>query len=223
MLDEMYADPFWHERFGERALTHGRRDADFHLQYLVEALTADDEGIFLAYAIWLREVLVTRGMCSRHLAESFERLASAIAEETWPDRERAVAILRAGARALVYTSADAGAVDAERGVLAQQAAAATHAALGAAVHARCVDDLDYHLSYLADALAFAGSERFVAHVVFMVGFLGRRAISADHLRESLGSLAAVLRTQLPGITDTSFHILDAACRAIDGTPASIPR
>jgi len=199
VLAEMYRNPFWEERFGERGRRHAGRDGEYHTQYVIEALAANDPQIFVRYAVWLREVLVTRGMCSRHLVENFDRLAAAIAEETWPDRERAVAILHAGSRALVHTTGDAGALDAARARIAREATAAIYAAhpgwaarWGEAGRARCADDLEYHLCYLADALALARPELFAQYVTFMAAFLGRRAIPAEHLDESLAVLGQAL-------------------------------
>ena len=85
VLAEMYADPFWHARFGERADRYGRQDGRFHVDYVIQALQADDVGIIEHYARWLQQVLTSRGMCTRHLAENFARLADAIRDEAWPD------------------------------------------------------------------------------------------------------------------------------------------
>ena len=222
VLDEMYANPFWQDRFGDRGRRHARQDGGSHVQYIVEALVAADARVFTAYARWLRGVLVPRGMCSRHLTENFDRLASAIDQEAWPDRDRAVGILRAGTEALMHTSGDAGAIDVVRGSLARDTATSLYARhpdwlarSGDLGRTRCVDDLEYHLSYLADAIAFADRERFVAHIVFVAGFLGRHGVPIGHLRESLVALRTVIRSRLPATTGTPFQFLDAAGDALN--------
>lgn len=222
VLDEMYANPFWQERFGDRGRRHAGQDGTSHIQYVVEALVAADARVFIEYARWLRGVLVARGMCSRHLADNFDRLASAIDQEPWPDRMRAVGILRAGTEALLHTSGDAGAIDAVRGSLASETAALLYALhpdwldrSGDLGRTRCLDDLEYHLSYLADALASAERERFVAHIVFVAGFLGRHGVPIGHLRESLVTLHGVVRSRLPATTGTTFSLLDAAGDALN--------
>lgn len=222
VIAEMYANAFWQERFGDRGRRHAGQDGGSHVQYVVEALVAANARVFTEYASWLRGVLVPRGMCSRHLGENFDRLASAIGQEAWPDRDRAIAILRAGTQALVHTSGDAGAIDAMRGSLARDTVASLYtqhpewlARSGDAERARCVDDLDYQLSYLADALAFSERERFVAHIVFVAGFLERRAVPIADLRESLVVLSNVIRSRLPTMTETPFQLLDAAHAALD--------
>jgi hypothetical protein len=225
VLAEMYANPFWHERFGARGRVHAERDGGSHIEYLVEALVAGDSRVFENYATWLRSVLVSRGMCTRHLVDNFNRLAAAINDETWPERARAVAFLHAGAAVLIHQSSDAGSIDAERGSLASDAVISMVAAhpdwfarLG---RARCVDDLDYHLSFLADALAFAQPDRFVEYVVFIAKFLARRGVAVAHLTESLVTMSVVIRSRCPAISARPFELLDTARTAIDATPSAL--
>lgn len=226
VLAEMYANPFWAERFGDRGRTHARKDGDYHVKYLVEALRANDDRVFVEYARWLRDVLVSRGMCSRHLAENFERLAVAIEEEPWPDRARAASVLRAGVRALVHREGDAGRIDPRRDEFARAAAAALHAAhpdwlarWGAAGRDRCADDLDYHLSYLTDALAFGHVHRFTAYVTFITEFLGRRAIPAAHVTASLDALDRALAA-VSSLTAAPARFLAAGRDAVAAVEAS---
>lgn len=101
VLGEMYKDPFWHARFGERADKHGRQDGLFHIKYLKEALIANDAHVMEEYARWLQALLTTRGMCTLHLDENFERLAVAI-RETIEDSEPAVRMLEAARKAMSY-------------------------------------------------------------------------------------------------------------------------
>ena len=152
---EMYADPFWKARYGERADVHGKRDGRFHIDYVMEALRANDPRVFEKYARWLQQVLTTRGMCTRHLAENFRLLAEAIA--TWPDGAPAVGILEAGIAALRHPDGPARAlVDAAPQVIARAAA--------------IVGD-DQHLaeliSYAADALAQNSPAQFVRHATWL--------------------------------------------------------
>src|SRR5690242_53576 len=80
-IEEMYKNPFWQERFGRRGRQFAEQDGRYHVSYLVEALRFQTPDIFINYARWLQTVLTTRGMCSRHLAENFSRLADAIHTE----------------------------------------------------------------------------------------------------------------------------------------------
>ncbi|MGE0546100.1 MAG: hypothetical protein AB7O24_00230 [Kofleriaceae bacterium] len=189
VLGEMYEDPFWSERFGDRGRRHATQDGDFHIRYLVEALASNDDEVFTKYARWLREVLVPRGMCSRHLAENYERLATAIDQEAWADRARAVAILRAGARALLHVDGDAAAIDANRGDLAQAAASSLSAPGDAG-------QLEQHLSYLADSLWQGNRALFASYIAFTSQSMQRRQLPLQLLRAHLEALSNVIETQL---------------------------
>lgn len=136
VMDEMYRDPFWMERYGNRGRENADTDGAFHIQYIIAAIEADDPTLFVTYGRWLRDLLVAHGMCSQHLAENFERLADAVAEESWPGREQVIQLLLRGAEGLRYTSGEAAEIDANRN--------AWRAQLG--------EQADVLLSYLADAL-----------------------------------------------------------------------
>jgi hypothetical protein len=100
--------------------------------------------MIVGYVQWLRTVLSTRGMCTRHLAENFTLLAAAMPS--------------AAAQATDY--------------LEQARAALTYAA----ARTGWVDVLQYHLSYLADALALERDELFVEYVEWTAAFDERRGI-----------------------------------------------
>lgn len=144
---EMYADPFWQHRYGDRGRAHSRTDGDFHVKYLAEAVESADPRVFASYARWLRELLVSHGMCTRHVTETFNRLATAIDDRGWPDRTRAIAILHAGVQALVYRDGPAAQLDRLR------------------AQAQAEAELDTLLSYLADSVAFEQPNRFRDYVV----------------------------------------------------------
>lgn len=166
---EMYADPFWQHRYGDRGRAHSRTDGHFHVKYLAEAVESTDPRVFASYARWLRELLVSHGMCTRHVAETFNRLAAAIDERGWPDRMRAIAILHAGVQALVYRDGPASQLDRLR------------------VQAQPEAELDTLLSYLADSVAFEQPNRFRDHVVV-----------ARTLRTTVDSELAALKRLIAG-------------------------
>jgi len=188
VLAEMYADPFWAARFGERGRHHARNDGELHLKYLAEALDSNSVTVFSSYAHWLRELLVSRGMCSRHLAENFTLLADAIEAEPWSDRARAIEILRAGADSLRYTTGPAAALEALRAVTPDPPA-------------------DTLLSYLADALAFDQPGWFAGYIAF-----------AATLRPSLGAELAALRRRIASEATNpvpALAVLDRAVAAME--------
>lgn len=60
------------QRFGERGRQTCRQDILYHLDYLQGALAARDPGLFTQYALWLKEVLGSRGVPPAHLSFSFD-------------------------------------------------------------------------------------------------------------------------------------------------------
>lgn len=199
VLAEMYKNPFWVERFGERAQKHGRQDGMFHIKYLTEALRTNDANVIEQYARWLQQVLTTRGMCTRHLDENFERLADAIAE-TVADSAPAVAMLEAARRALRYAEGTpARRVQDAAKEIAESVADklyARHPNWPAQHRARCADDLQYHLSYASDALALAMPSVFASYVAWIGDFFERRRIPRQHLEESISLLRVAVTTDL---------------------------
>lgn len=148
VMDEMYRDPFWIARYGERGRENADADGDFHVKYLTSSIEANDPSLFVTYGRWLRDLLVARGMCSQHLERNFELLADAIAEEAWDGREHAISILLGGAHGLRYTSGDAAVLDEHRD----------------AWSAKVGDQGEVLLSYLADALATKQRMAFEGYV-----------------------------------------------------------
>lgn len=184
VLRETYVDPFWRDRFGARADTHGRKDGHFHIQYLAEALRSDDPGVLERYARWLQPLLTARGMCSAHLAENFDRLAAAIAER--PDTAPAVAMLGAATRALRYPGGPARAVQ----ELEVAPALATYA------------------SYLADALAMGSAAQLIGYAVWHAGYEARHAGDPDLPAQRLTALRRAT-SSVPGASVAIAAALDA--------------
>lgn len=208
VLAEMYRDPFWHARFAERADRHGRADGRFHIDYLIQALHADDPAIMETYARWLQQVLTSRGMCTRHLADNFRLLGDAIRAESWPDGNAAIEILTAARAALDRQASPA----AHEIVSAAPAiAAAMIDALGAPVERTyLVDDL---IDYTADAIALDQPAVLENHVVWLAGFLAPRVPRA-RIVEALRAL--VTAAQAVAVD----RVVDPAIAALTSTASS---
>jgi hypothetical protein len=208
----MYANPFWQERFGERGRLRAEEDGRYHLTYLAEALRAENPEILVNYARWLQTVLTTRGMCSRHLAENFTRLAAAIRDEAAPGVDEAARYLEVAETALTYADGPARAVQLAAPTLAERTVVELYARHpdwlrygGAAGQQRCQDDILYHLSYLADAVALGRADLFADYIRWIAAFLDRRGIPREHLRELLavldGTLAELPATDRPAVAE----------------------
>jgi hypothetical protein len=177
VLDDMYQDPFWMERFGNKGRRHANEDSDFHLKYLARALSAGDPGVLVRYARWLREVLCTRGMCTRHLADNFRRLGDLLAAQGWPGGELAVGFLDVARDALLWKEGPGGALEREE------------ARIGAAISRPGLEEPARDLvSYLADAVALGQPALFARHLAWMEGHLARRGVAASEWRGVVDAL-----------------------------------
>ena len=221
-LEAMYRNPFWVERFGERGRHHAREDNLYHLAYLVQALRTESSDLLINYARWLQRVLTTRGICSRHLDENFKQLAEAIQVEAIADAEPALTLLDVMGAALAYDRGPEHAVQAVAEAVATDVADAVYqrrperlAHWGTERRVlRCRDDLLYHLSYLADALANGRPELFIDYVCWIAGFLERRDIPTEHLRETLVALDEPLRVTLGEHYDVVAALVAAGLAAL---------
>lgn len=203
VVADIYEDPFWEARFGARGRRYSEEDGRYHLTYLAQALSAGeagDAGVLCSYAQWLRTVLVSRGMCSLHLAENYERLAAALHERPLAGVGRAVSFLEQAAAALRYEVGPAAVVQRRFDELlerAELALALTRAqregqSATAPLPSRdgCRRELGYYLSYLADALASSRPELFAKHLQWSTAFLARQA-SAQRLPQASELLRAL--------------------------------
>ncbi|SES18894.1 hypothetical protein [Salipaludibacillus aurantiacus] len=59
------------EKFGDRGRKHTKEDLLHHFNYLNTAYELENEQIFVDYALWLHQVLVTRGVPEEMLLKSF--------------------------------------------------------------------------------------------------------------------------------------------------------
>jgi hypothetical protein len=157
-LERSYEDPFWLLRFGERGLRYTREDGDFHVKYVCQALRSEEPELLARYGAWLRTLLVSRGMCSRHLADHFRYLGEAL-REMLPGSEAASSYLEAAARSLDYADGVAGALSSR----AERVASRVVRELGAP-NARLSREVLAAASYLADAHASNKPEIFTAYL-----------------------------------------------------------
>lgn len=221
-LAEMYADPFWDARFGERGRRFSGEDGRYHLRYLVEALRAGTPETLVQYARWLQSVLTTRGMCSAHLAENFERIAQAIRASV-EGGEPAVAYLRAAEEALQYQEGPARDVQEASGAIAALLAQrlpplGADGGLHAGGPSRAAEPRTL-LSYLADAIALGRPEIFVDHLAWLAGFLERRGAPRDRLNRLLSAMESALDLLPPAAREEALGVVGAARLRIGERPS----
>jgi hypothetical protein len=192
-LARMYEDPFWDARFGERGRRFSREDGLTHVRYLVESLRGSVDTM-VSYARWLQTLVTSRGMCTRHVAENFARLAEAIGREI-DDSEAAQKMLAAARAALAYPAEGSTAHARNVQDASEAIAKAWHEALGGGP-SPSRDELLTLVSYLADTLAVGKSAGLAEHMKWAVPFFERRGVPAGRWREAFASLRKLLPAQV---------------------------
>ena len=210
VLERQYLDPFWNERFGERGRGHADEDSDFHLKYLRRAIAANDPAVMVRYAQWLREVLATRGMCTRHLAENFHLLAAEIEAQRWEQGGQAVAYLRVAETALEYPSGAARALQQGEASLASEIERRfreSHPEAPPRLARKTSDfrdDIANLLSYVADALAFGSPTTLAAHAGWLQEHLVRHGLGPGQLDALLETFEEVLAKRVETSEGAAF-------------------
>lgn len=74
------------ERFGERGRQTCRQDMLYHLDYLQGALIGDDPGVFTQYALWLKDVLNSRGVPAAGPSRRFFRFSGDVLQQQFTCR-----------------------------------------------------------------------------------------------------------------------------------------
>jgi len=224
-FEAMYLDPFWDERFGERGRRFAEEDNLHHISYLVQALRTDSAELLTNYVRWLQRVLTTRGMCSRHIEENFERLAEGMQAERIGDVGPALILLDTATSALAYDAGPARAVQRAAGPTSDRVVkivAERHASwpvgLDGSGGSWYQNDARYLLSFLADALANERPDLFAEHVRWANGFYARQGRPSRYLAELLGALDESLQATLGDAGEAVSAVVAAgrAALAADG-------
>ena len=185
-MRRMYEDPFWDARWGERGRKVALQDGLHHLSYLDAALTANDAGVLIKYAQWLRSVLVPRGVCSLHLAENLARIGEVVAERGLDSDGRARKFLAEACAGLRYAEGF------DEAKVAREAALA----LPAGSHELCV-----LTSYLGDALASNDPEQFQLYLAWARPWYAQRGLDAN-------ALLSALRAPLARASPSAARMMD---------------
>ena len=87
---------------------------------------------------------------------------------------------------------------------------------GAAGLEKCLEDADYHLAFLAEALASSAPTLFERYVQWARSMLAARNIPSSDLAENLAALRAVIANELPAENaQIATEYLDHALSRID--------
>lgn len=70
------------DKFGERGKQKCLEDNYHHIKHLESARSLNTDDFFVDYALWLNNLLTTRGMKTSHIIDNFERLENEIMRST---------------------------------------------------------------------------------------------------------------------------------------------
>ncbi|SEN06529.1 hypothetical protein SAMN05192533_108212 [Mesobacillus persicus] len=87
-------------KYGEAGKNKCREDNQHHFKQLKIALEMNNVELFIDYALWLNQILTSRGMQTAHLIDNFRRIESALANVTDPDQTGYISFLKAAIHAL---------------------------------------------------------------------------------------------------------------------------
>jgi hypothetical protein len=207
VLRDTYQDPFWDARCGAEGRKFAREDGLQHVAQLVQALSANDRGLFTNYARLFQTLSNGRGVCTVHVVDNFERLSRAIAERI-PDSESAQAVLRSGIEALVYSEGPAAELAARSASLAESLSSEGEADLSKAFRDREARKM---LSYLCDAIATSQVDRFVEHMAWLAQHAKQQDLSVDYFTVLLAALVDAV--ECDGRSSPELRTLLARLRA----------
>src|SRR4051794_29091586 len=89
--------------------------------------------------------------------------------------------------------------------------------------ARCVQDTEYHLAYLAAAVTYSSPALFCDYIAWAKAALGAFGVGPEDVGRNLVCLRDVLSEQLPGRTgEVVAPYLEAALRTLPAAPAAPP-
>jgi signal transduction histidine kinase/CheY-like chemotaxis protein len=88
--------------------------------------------------------------------------------------------------------------------------------------AKCVQDSEYHLSYLAAAVAYSSPALFSDYIAWAKSVLAAFGVGQEDVQQNLVCLRDVLGAQLPGGMDTAVATcVEAALRALPEAPTDL--
>jgi hypothetical protein len=216
---EMYQDPFWNDRYGQRGLEHTRQDLEYNFNYLITAIRTDSLEVLWRYYGWLRDLLVLRGMCTRHVWQTIhcteKHLQQLLPTGTW---NLISTFAQAGYKGLCYSNPAAVSLETR----AQEIC-------GKAVQARAsdsnkkndsqenIEEFFVYLAYTADAVERDDPSGLIGYLSWKATFL-RRASSQEGSAESIAQDFFALSDAVSGVISTEnispiAKVLEAVTRS----------
>ncbi len=200
VLEDMYQNPFWEARFGERGRVHTRQDTHYHLNYLVAAVDLNNPATLSTYFHWCQGMFVYHGMCALHLQQTLDSLGDQLARRlpaAWPAIEP---IYRASYQGLFYERPDCRALAERQAEIADKTTARMFPPRAAGIEERrkqaCYQDNLYHLSYLTGAVDYQTARSFTQYADWLKSYFPTLHVPVSELSADFRALAAEIEQAL---------------------------
>ena len=201
LVEQMYTDPFWEERYGNLGKMHARQDVNYHLDNLVTAIRAEMLSSPVNYYRYLQNVLVHRGISTRHIRQTLD-LLKILLEQALPDEwTEIVSYLDAGYKGLEYEHS---ACQTLSEIEEQIAQAATNRLTPLDERSSSLDDwkqarfqeMLIHLSYLLDAVEKELPQIFEDHARWSLSFYPTQGVAPEIIWREWSLLLEEIRSRL---------------------------
>ncbi len=210
VFEALMANPFWEKRFGERAQTFILQDLHYNLDFLVAAVRLSSPGSLTDYFLWQREMLVARGLCTRHLHETLDEMFQRLVILLPQQADYLAPFIKASYAGFEYSQAGCSALDAIETRVAEAATLRMYPdpqPENEKKRQRCTKDNRFYISYLLDAVAFNQPEQFLAMMSWIAGFLENFGVEMDGFYADIGCLGLEIEQQLPEYADEFISML----------------
>ncbi|WP_322508381.1 hypothetical protein [Anaerolinea sp.] len=219
---DLYRNPFWEDRYGETGIVHISRDLDQHLDYLLTAVRLRSPEYLTEYFRWVRHSIILRGMCTRHLEQVLESLASHTGAMLPLETSQALSVFLDAARAsLSYNHFACRSLSPTIDFIATQVAAHIYPdEAQAARRELCRRDILIHLSYLMDAVEKANPEIFFGYLEWLRAFDRKYGISTRKLVLTFSEMHRQIVQHLGEETAQPFTHILTHLPVLNGKPAA---
>ncbi|NDJ61863.1 MAG: hypothetical protein GYB67_12105, partial [Chloroflexi bacterium] len=195
VVNAMYTSiPYWRVRYGDTGRAACGIDTYYNVNYLVDALGRDNTKGILIHTAWMRDFLISRGMCSEYYITAWSVLADAIVAVIpvqYHDRIRKLVQLvidnmryKADFEGLILNQRDT--------ILDQVAARVYDGSPGLKLRFTRHDysqDMHYRLSYLVDAVCQDQREIITDYLNWTRGVLPHLSLTLSEFDAGLAALA----------------------------------
>lgn len=203
VVDNMYkSTPYWEVRYGEHGRASCMVDTYYNIAYVADAVGGKTNEGILIHTKWMRDFLITRGMCSRYYLEAWEELMDAMLQMLSPEHSARVQTIYQAVRAnLTYDDPLAHQLANAQEQIIQQTTQ-QHYERDPQLQLRLsrrayAQDIAYKLAYLVDAAVHRDASIFTNYIHWMREVALELSVTNRDIDASLQALSQALPSAVP--------------------------